>query len=111
MTYDQWKCTDPRDYEYGYDDEAEDCPCDEFEIDWEGLATCDRCSRCWRASTEEIKRDRELRSEYDAWSRKQERREFLRRLTYPIRWPIYRLLERIWPRKACRVLLDEEIPF
>ena len=27
------------------------------------------------------------------------------------RWPIFRLLEKVWPRKSLSVLTDDEIPF
>lgn len=106
MTYDQWKCTDPRDY-----DPEDECLCEDAELDWAGLFHCAGCGMVWRASAADIAHAREQAAEYDAWCRKQERREFLRRLTWPIRWPIFRLLERVWPRKALRVLTDDEIPF
>jgi hypothetical protein len=104
--YDAWKLASP-------DDEfpEEECRHEEFEINWEGRATCDRCGEHWWASQDEIAEQRERIREYDRWCIRQERREFLRRLTAPIRWPIYRLLERIWPRKSCAVLTDDEIPF
>jgi hypothetical protein len=35
----------------------------------------------------------------------------LRRITFWIRWPLHRLLGRVWPSKACSVLSDDEIPF
>ena len=106
MTYDRWK-TDS-----GYNEPEDECYHDEFEIDaLEGRAYCDRCGATWWASDDEIRLQREQHAEYDAYCRRQERREFWRRLTYPIRRPIFRLLERIWPRKSLTVLTDEEIPF
>jgi hypothetical protein len=105
-SYDAWKLASPDD-----EREPEECYHEEFEIDWEGRSHCDRCGEAWWASADEIRFQREQQAEYDAWCRRQERREFWRRFTRPIRWPIYRLLERVWPRKACSVLLDEEIPF
>ena len=104
MTYDQWKT------ESGYD-ERDECEHASYEIDMEGRAHCEDCSATWWASTDEIAGKRERQVEYDLWCRKQERREFWRKLTLPIRWPIFRLLERIWPRKSMTVLTDEEIPF
>lgn len=104
MTYDQWK-TDS-----GYD-EREECEHEVFEIDMEGRAHCDACSATWWAYPNEIRWQREQQAEYDTWCRKQERREFWRKLTLPIRWPIFRLLERVWPRKSLSVLTDDEIPF
>lgn len=106
MTYDQWKCTDPRDYE-----PEEECYHENFEIDMEGRAHCNFCSESWRASVREIEEQRAIEAEFNAWCRKQERREFWRKLTLPIRWPIFRLLELIWPRRSLIVLTDDEIPF
>lgn len=104
--YDAWKLASP-------DDERpeDECSHEEYEINYEGRAHCDCCGEGWWASTEEIQSQREREAEYDRWCRREERREFWRKLTYPIRWPIYRLLNRIWPRKSCSVLLDDEIPF
>jgi hypothetical protein len=104
MTYDQWKT------QSGYD-EREECEHEVFEIDMEGRAHCDACSATWWASKIEIDHQREQQAEYDTWCRQQERREFWRTLTLPIRWPIFRLLEKVWPRKSLSVLTDDEIPF
>lgn len=104
MTYDQWK-TDS-----GYD-ERDECYHEESDIDWEGRAHCAACGAVWTASKIEIDHQREQQAEYDTWCRQQERREFWRTLTLPIRWPIFRLLERVWPRKSLSVLTDDEIPF
>jgi hypothetical protein len=104
MTYDQWKT------QSGYDD-REECYHEQYEIDIEGRAHCEMCSESWWASADEVTAQREQQVEYDHWCRQQERREFWRRLTLPIRWPIFRLLEKIWPRKALHVLTDDEIPF
>ena len=112
MTYDQWKTTDPRDYEPDYDSLHYDHDCGEsFSIDHAGCAICDRCGETWWPNADEVAAYREREAEQDAWLRQRARREFWRKVTYPIRWPIFRLLERVWPRKAIRVLLDEEIPF
>lgn len=105
--YDAWKLASPDD-EY---DEPE-CYHDDYDVDiLEGRAHCNLCLESWYATEEEVRRQIEHQAEYDAWCRKQERREFWRRLTLPVRWPVHWLLERIWPRKAHHVLLDEEIPF
>jgi hypothetical protein len=104
MTYDQWK-TDS-----GYD-ERDECYHEDFEPTWEGRAHCNQCGASWWMTPDEIAAERAHRIEYDRWCRQQERREFWKRITLPIRWPIYRLLERIWPRKSCSVLTDDEIPF
>jgi len=104
-SYDAWKLASPDDE---YQDECEHL---EFEIDLEGRAHCDVCDGCWWASAEEIASQRQRQREFDAWCRREEWRERWRRLTRLFRWPAYRLLERLWPRKACSVLYDDEIPF
>lgn len=49
MTYDQWKCTDPREYE------PEPCGHEDYDIDTlEGRCHCDRCGESWHASDEDI---------------------------------------------------------
>lgn len=97
MTYDQWKTMSPddeRDRWCAYGDEAPRRE-DHYGLTEEELA--------------EVERDE---AEY---RRKQDRREFWRKLTHPFRLPIYRLLARVWPRKASSVLtsdeLDDELPF
>lgn len=104
--YDAWKLRSPDD-----DYDEPECHHEEFDIDYEGRAHCEMCGETWWADGDQIAAQREHQVEYDRWCRRQERREFWRKLTYPIRWPIFRLLDRIWLRKACRVLYDEEIPF
>ena len=104
MSYDQWKT------ESGYL-ERDECCHEEYEIDMEGRAHCEMCSQTWWASEAEMAGQRERQIEYDSWCREEERREFWRKLTLPIRWPIFRLLEKVWPRKSLTVLTDDEIPF
>ena len=104
--YDQWKLRSP------YDDGQEDeCDHDDYEIDMEGRAHCDACSATWWADRIEIDRQREQQAVYDTWYRQQERRECWRGLTYPVRMFVHRVLSRVWPRKACSALSDDEIPF
>jgi hypothetical protein len=43
MTYDQWKCTDPREYQSYDEDEVEP---EEDADDWYSLAEC--CDEYWR---------------------------------------------------------------
>ena len=93
---------------FGCDDE---CFHEVYEIDIEGRAHCDACGETWWASDGEIASQREHQREYDKWCRREERREWWRQLTRPLRWAVYRLLERVWPRKSCAVLTDDEIPF
>lgn len=119
MTYDQWKTTDPRDY---YEDEEDeynperDCEHENYEIDvCTGRAECDQCSKSWYLSAEEIDAELDRQANYHEDCEREERRQrrlvFWRKLTLPIRWPIFRMLERIWPRKSLVVLTDDEIPF
>lgn len=91
----------------GYDE----CHHEEFEINYEGRAECGQCGEKWLATADEIAFQREQHAEYDRWCRKEERREFWRNLTLPIRLRLHRVLARIWPRKSCAVLHDDEIPF
>lgn len=99
MTYDQWKC-DP-----GYDDPPEEeCFHEEYEADWEGRATCDRCGHSWSLTLEQIAAGRAHSAAYDAYCRAEERREWVRgwvnRLAFWRRW-----------RKPRPALIDDEIPF
>lgn len=115
MTYDQWKTTDPADYYDDYDAEIE-CEHEHYEIDvCMGRAECDYCSKSWYLTSEEIDAELDRQATYhedcERWERQQRRRELWRKLTLPIRWPLFRLLERIWPRKSLVVLTDDEIPF
>lgn len=105
-SYDSWKLRSPYD-EYDH----EECHHHDYEIDMAGIAHCETCGERWTATRAEIAAQRENLLEYDRWTRRQERREFWRKLTYPIRWPIFRLLDRVWPRQATRVLDDSEVPF
>lgn len=112
MTYDQWKTRDPNDRGY-YDYEDED-PCDHegAEIDiLTGNWDCYRCGEHRGATQAEIDAELQFQREYAEHQEREYRREFWRKLTLPIRWPIFRLLERVWPRKSLTVLTDEEIPF
>jgi hypothetical protein len=107
-SYDAWKLATPP--EYDGPDEPE-CFCEDYEINWEGRATCDRCGHEWWPTPAELEAERQRCAIAAEMLAREERREFWRRLTYPIRWPLFRLLERVWPRKACSVLVDDEIPF
>ena len=93
---------------FGADDE---CCHDEHEVNYEGRAVCDRCAATWWASADEIRAQQRRVAEFDRWCRHEARREFWRNLAYPIRWPLYRLLQRVWPRRSAPVLTDDEIPF
>lgn len=111
--YDAWKLMSP-DQERGYYDgePGEECDHDDYEADiLTGRATCNMCGHSWYQTQDEIEREIAHIREYDEWQREERRREFWRWLTYPIRWPIYRAMNRLWPRQSLAVLSDDEIPF
>jgi hypothetical protein len=106
-TYDEWKLRSP------YDDGPEDeCDHEEYEVDiLVGRAHCCKCPHSWYQTNEEIAAEIERIRQYDGWTAEQHRRERWQWITGFVRWPIFHLLERIWPRKSCAVLYDDEIPF
>lgn len=97
MTYDQWKCTDPREFE----PEPEECPCEDYDTDWEGFATCASCGRMWSLTAEQIKADAECAAAYDAYIKREEWKEWL--LT-----PLHKVQSWLPRRKR---EMDDEIPF
>jgi len=103
-SYDAWKLASP-------DDREDECLHVVFDIDYEGRAHCEDCLATWWPSADEERLFREANARYEAYCRREERRERWRRMTHWFRWPLFRLLERIWPHKACSVLTDDEIPF
>ncbi len=107
-SYDEWKLRSP------YDDYDEDPECDHenYEIDvCTGRASCDQCSHYWYLSSEDIDAECERQARYQDDMDREERRRWWRDRTYPVRMFFFRILERVWPRKAHKVLDDEEIPF
>ena len=110
MAYDDWKLRAPED-EYDYEEED---PCDHEDAETDcidGRVVCHRCGAQWYASAEELAAEHQRLVEYHEWEERERRREFWRKLTLPIRWPIFRFLEKVWPRKSLTVLTDDEIPF
>lgn len=117
--YDAWKLRSPDD-DYGWHPDegpeaSNDCEMENgcrviWEINSEGLASC-VCGLEWIPSAEEKAAFLAAKADLRRHERRERDREFWRRLTYPIRWPIFRLLEKVWPRKAMRVLDDSEVPF
>lgn len=97
MTYDQWKCTDPREFE----PEPEECPHEGSHVDWQGQAHCDRCGATWWASQEETAAYQNLVREHDVWCRRMEFRDRWFGWWDRLRWP--------WPRR--KPLLDDDLPF
>jgi hypothetical protein len=115
MTYDQWKCQDPNepygDYDEDYDPER-DCEHEHYEIDiCTGRAECDYCPHSWYMTSKEIDAEIDRQARYQEDMKRENRRQWWRDKTYPARMFVFRILERIWPRKALSVLDDSEIPF
>jgi hypothetical protein len=110
--------SDPYDY---YDDDDDDrygdyaeqeCEHDQYEIDvCTGRAECDQCSHSWYLSNEEVDAELDRQARYYDDMERENRRQWWRDKTYPVRMFFFRVLERIWPRKALSVLHDDEIPF
>ena len=108
-SYDSWKLRSP-DEEYGYDEE----PCDHEDYDINiisGEWSCDRCNEHRPATNDEIQRMYRHLADYAEHEARESRRQWWRDRTYPVRMFLHRVLLRIWPRKACSVLTDDEIPF
>ena len=66
--------------------EGEDCDHEDYEISWEGRATCGRCSHSWWASRDQIEADDRWRQEYAEYEAEQHR------------------LETVWWRRAAKFL-------
>lgn len=110
MTYDQWKCTDPNDCSYCDDEPG--CDHDDYDLDiLTGRASCNMCDHGWYASDGEIAEEAEHQRRYSEHEARESRRQWWRDRTYPVRMFVFRVLERVWPRKALKVLDDSEIPF
>lgn len=114
MTYDQWKCRDPNEPysdEDAYDPELE-CEHENYEIDiCTGRAECDYCSHYWYLTSEEIHAELDRQARYHDDMEREERRQWWRDKTYLVRMFIFRILERVWPKKAHKVLDDSDLPF
>lgn len=109
-------CTqDECDHAWGgyYDDEPEDdCWHEDYEVDIiMGTATCNFCHFSWDQTEEEIAAECRRIAEYDEWQEREERREWWREKTYPVRCAFYRILNRIWPKRSTIAATDDEIPF
>lgn len=83
-------------------DEEQNCDCSEYEIDWEGRATCDFCRRSWWPSPETVKAHEEAFAKYCEGMDRAERRERM--------WEWLRSLA-FWRRWRKPKLPDDEIPF
>lgn len=88
-----------------YEDAAEDCSHEEFDINWEGRAYCFRCQESWWASREQIEAQQRHEAEYAQWIEDQERP-----------WTRFKQWLRSWwdflPRFRLKPLASEDdIPF
>lgn len=69
-TYDDWKLRSP------YDDEPEvECDHAEYDVDWEGRATCDYCRARWWLIADELKAHDEAQARWMDEYYRMERRE------------------------------------
>ncbi len=106
--YDEWKLRAP---DWDDDEECGYCDHDDYEVDiLDGECRC-HCGHIWSASEAEINAEIGRQREYSEMMDREERRQWWRDRTYPIRMFIFRILERIWPKKTGSVLDDDEIPF
>ena len=107
MTYDQWKCSDPNE---PYDDEPE-CDHEDYETDILDARCRCVCGHSWHAEIEDINAEIERQARYQEDMDRENRRQWWRDRTYPVRMFIHRVLARVWPRRSLSVLHDDEIPF
>ena len=82
MTIEPWY-DDP--YDDYYDDGEEYCDHSEYEVDWEGRATCDFCRHTWWLTFEEHERYRHMEARWMAEYDRMMRREHSR-FWRTIRW-------------------------
>lgn len=103
-SYDAWKLRSP------YDDEPEiDCDHDEYDVDWEGRATCSYCNEHWYLTSAELQAydaaEARWMAEYDRMQRR-EHSPFWRTV-----WWLQALMRRarLRPRKPPTVV--DDLPF
>src|SRR5262245_19172187 len=102
-SYDNWKTREP---DYGYEDEYEpECWHEDYSIEWDGLATCERCGHSWEATAAQYEAQRRAEEAYAEHCRREERRERLER------WFGWMCFWRRWKRKPEAAEIDDEIPF
>lgn len=111
MSYDAWKTRAP------YDDEPEmDCDHSEYEVDWEGRATCDYCGSHWWLTDEQLRAHNEAEArwmeEYDR-AQQREHSRFWRVVDWLKGSAMYakRVARRVAHRQPMPLLDDDDIPF
>lgn len=97
QTYDQWKTTDPRDYEP--EEEEDYCDHPDYEVDSEGRAHCCSCPHVWWQTADEIAAERRCQDDYDRYIAHYMRWDWLRS-----RWR--KVIGLFWHPKE-----TDEIPF
>lgn len=105
-SYDTWKLATPPEYDYIGPEPEDDCIHEDYETDiLTGLATCSVCGHRWYQTDDEVAAEHRRAVQYEAWQRRENRRERIRPLMHPLR----KLIERFWPRR--RFVNDDDIPF
>jgi hypothetical protein len=80
----------------------EECFHEEYESNWEGYATCDRCGHGWWLSAAELEWERKASAAFEAYCRREERRE---------RWRQVRdWFRSLLPRRRA-ASIDDDLPF
>lgn len=98
-SYDAWKLASP------YDEYEPDCDHMDYEVDWEGRATCD-CGATWWLTAEEYDRHLEVETKWAANYDRMQRRE------HGLFWRALRWLRSLIPRRRTFAAnVDDDIPF
>ena len=107
-SYDAWKLASP------YDDweEPEECDHEEYEVDWEGRATCDYCRAHWWLTTDQLIAHQEAEARWMEEYYRAQRRE-QSRFWRVVDWlcAIPARIRQQFKRKATIQVTDDEIPF
>lgn len=105
-TYDDWKCTPPEFY-----DDVDETPCDheEYDVDWEGRASCNYCNHSWWLTHDELIAYDEAMARWHADYDRQMRRENSR-FWRTIDW-LKGVPSRIRQQFRRPQPIDDEIPF
>lgn len=103
MTYDQWKCTDPREYE------PDPCEHEDYDIDTiEGRCECTRCGERWNASEADWQAGIDSEIFYAQYIERMESPGYRFREWCASQW---RSLKRALQPRRKAAALDDDIPF